>query len=278
MLYVQLDTNWPDNPKIIEAGVEGGWLHAVILCLAKRYDRDGWVGRTTLVTRYGARDETIDLLIDLRLLEASEHAVRPWGWHQINLSSDAIRQKKADSARAANHARWHEGLLEDCDKCKPKNPCSSDAESVISESDLSDASEADPTVSLEVEVETEGTQQQDSDPADTPAARALRFRAACAHLGIRASMRPGVRDMAAVQRAVSAGAMRDHLQVGMSALVADPELTAEELADILEPHPKAAPMPSAPQPPPISEVLAARPAIDKDLNMQMIAQLKRKPA
>ena len=34
-LFVQLDTAWPDNPKIIQVGLEGAGLHAIAMCIAK---------------------------------------------------------------------------------------------------------------------------------------------------------------------------------------------------------------------------------------------------
>lgn len=66
MLYVQLDTNWPDHHKIIDAGVAGAGLHAVALCLAAR-SSDGLVSRGDLIAR-GATDALIDRLVLLRLL------------------------------------------------------------------------------------------------------------------------------------------------------------------------------------------------------------------
>ncbi len=61
MLYVQLDVNWPDHPKVIDAGIDGAGLHAVTLCVAKRLNTDGWVDRRIL-HRHGADDQLIDRL------------------------------------------------------------------------------------------------------------------------------------------------------------------------------------------------------------------------
>lgn len=121
MLYVQLDTNWPDHPKIIRAGLDGAGLHAVVLCLAKRLETDGWVPRPTL-HRQGATDELIDRLVGLDLLEDGEGAVRPDGWLDRNPSQAAIDAKRAmrsEGGRRGNHERWkHPGSFEDCEKCQ----------------------------------------------------------------------------------------------------------------------------------------------------------------
>lgn len=121
MLYVQLDTNWPDHPKIIRAGIEGAGLHAFALCLAKRLEKDGWVERV-LLYRYGATDGLIDRLVDLDLLEDGDDRVRPDGWLDRNPSQaaiDANRAMKKEAGRRGNHDRWHRGVsFEQCEKCQ----------------------------------------------------------------------------------------------------------------------------------------------------------------
>ena len=123
MLYVQLDTNWPDHHKIIDAGVDGAGAHAIILCLAKRLESDGWVRRTVL-RRYGIDADLIARLVDLDLLEDGPDAVRPDGWLDRNPSQAAIeadRAAKKEAGRRGNHAKWeHPGSFEDCGRCNPK--------------------------------------------------------------------------------------------------------------------------------------------------------------
>jgi hypothetical protein len=122
VLYVQLDTNWPDNEKIIDAGLDGAGAHAIILCLAKRLEKDGWVKRTLLLRRYGIAGELIDRLVALELLEADERQVRPWDWHDRNPSQAAIaarKQEKQAAGKRGNHERWHPGIpFESCPKCQ----------------------------------------------------------------------------------------------------------------------------------------------------------------
>lgn len=65
MLYVQLDTNWPDHEKIIEAGMDGRGLHATLLCLVGR-SKDGTVAISDLLDR-GASPDLIGKLTRDRL-------------------------------------------------------------------------------------------------------------------------------------------------------------------------------------------------------------------
>lgn len=122
MLYVQLDTNWPDHPKIIDAGIDGAGLHAIAMCLAKRLESDGWVHRR-LLYRQGATDDLIGRLIDLGLFDAEGDRVRPHGWLDRNPSQAAIvasRASKSEAAKRGNHSKWaHSGPFEKCPKCNP---------------------------------------------------------------------------------------------------------------------------------------------------------------
>ncbi len=99
MLHVQLDTNWIDNEKVMDAGWEGAGVHAGIMCLAKRLNTDGWVPLKTTV-RYLMPTETVDLLVDLGLLESDGARVRPNDWHERNPTKAAIAAKREAKVRA----------------------------------------------------------------------------------------------------------------------------------------------------------------------------------
>lgn len=122
MLYVQLDTNWPDHPKIIRAGWEAAGAHAAIMCVAKRTEADGWVPRL-LLNRMAITDDTLTRLIDLELLDAEGDRVRPHDWLDRNPSKAAIaarRDAKIRAGKKANHIRWEHPHPEDtCPICFP---------------------------------------------------------------------------------------------------------------------------------------------------------------
>jgi hypothetical protein len=124
-LYVQLDTNWPDHPKVIAAGLEGAGLHAMALCLAKRLLTDGVLYRAQLC-RLGATPELIDRLVDVGLLEPiDEYRVAVHDWLDRNPSREAIRGNTRGSSlegRRGNHKRWkHPGPFDTCPRCNPRS-------------------------------------------------------------------------------------------------------------------------------------------------------------
>lgn len=132
MLYVQLDVNWCDNPKIIRAGWELAGMHAAIMCLSKRQERDGWV-EAIVLRRMGISDDHLAALFAHGLIERESEHVRPSDWLERNPSQAAInakREAKAAAARKGNHDRWsHPGDVATCPICNPKAqvvaPCES---------------------------------------------------------------------------------------------------------------------------------------------------------
>lgn len=122
MLFVQLDCNWPDNEKVMDAGWEAAGVHAGIMCLAKRLDSDGWVP-LKMTRRYEMPDDVIDRLVKLDLLERDEDRVRPHDWHDRNPSKAEITAKRAakvKAGKAGNHARYgHHGDVDSCEICNP---------------------------------------------------------------------------------------------------------------------------------------------------------------
>lgn len=233
MLYVQLDVNWPDHPKLIEAGLEGAGLHAVAMCLAKRLESDGWMHRA-LLRRHGATDALIDLLVDLELFDADGDRVRPHDWLDRNPSQaaiDARRATKAEAAKAGNHRRWgHDGDVTTCARCNPSTlvvaPC--DHTGVAPES------HSDPKRSPYTETETE--QQRAIPPATGPDERRARLAAAASIIGQRAALRPGTRDPERTAAAVAAALTRDRHQDAYAFIASHPACSPEQLAEHLEPN------------------------------------------
>lgn len=159
MLFVQLDANWPDHPKLIEAGLAGAGLHAAALCIAKRLETDGWLPRA-LLHRQGAGDDLIDRLVALELLDVDGSRVRPHGWLARNPSTADIavlRAIKADAGKKANHTRWkHPGSFENCETCQPSSDSDPSRTPVGSDVGLVSDPSSDPTGSPYPEGAVEG--------------------------------------------------------------------------------------------------------------------------
>jgi hypothetical protein len=124
-LYVKLDTNWPDNPKVIAAGLDGAGLHALALCLAKRFLSDGVIHRAQLL-RIGATDDLIDRLLELGLFDPVDNErVAVHDWLDRNPSRGAIGGRLGAMSldgKRGNHKRWkHGGDVVACQICNPTN-------------------------------------------------------------------------------------------------------------------------------------------------------------
>lgn len=145
-LYVKLDTNFPDDDKIIEVGLEGAGLYAMACCRAKALLSDGVLKRNQL-RRLGADDALIDRLIDVGLFvphavdaasnaaSNADDAVRIAAWLERNESADSLRDPQRGEKMA--HDRWHvkpRKPKEGCRFCFPPKPqvnadaCSTDAQ------------------------------------------------------------------------------------------------------------------------------------------------------
>lgn len=150
-LFVQLDSAWPDNPKVIRVGLAGAGLHAQAMCLAKRTETDGLIHRTQLY-RLGADDELIDLLIIEGLFDAVKYGelsgedpdlayvIRIHDWHSRNPSQGEISASRSENGRRGNHIRYdHPGAFEDCPKCSQTNT----AKDLVGVANLANGSQPD---------------------------------------------------------------------------------------------------------------------------------------
>jgi hypothetical protein len=236
VLYVQLDANWPDHPKIIAAGIEGAGLHALALCLAKRLNTDGWIP-LPLLHRQGATGELIDRLVVLSLLDARDGAVRPHGWHERNLSQRAIeakREAKRRHAKAGNHKRWdHPGEVDDCAVCFPETA----GQSQLRSPDDPGAIVEDRKPSLETESKSEAAASDATDcdvlpapPAVTAEQRRQRIMEAATQVAEERAI--GRNDIGPGWIAGAArGIAGDHHQALHAYLVKHPDATVLELIE-----------------------------------------------
>lgn len=279
MLYVQLDTNWPDHPKLIRAGLDGMGLHALVMCLAKRLETDGWVDRLLLERRYAVPRELLDRLADLHLLDVNGDHVRPWGWLDRNPSQAAIAAKRATKAevgKRGNHKRWHEGEFEDCPKCQTEEP------QVIAGCDPTESlSESHPiaTVSPESKPKPQPSDAivdatPEPEPAHTPEQRRQRIMQAARLVAEeRASLRDDVGP--GWVAATAAGIASDHHQALHAHLAKNPIATALELVEeVIEARPTVVEVPTAVLPPPVADVLADQPPENFDGCREAVKHLR----
>jgi hypothetical protein len=256
MLFVPLDVNWPDNPKIIDAGLDGAGLHATALCLSKRLGTDGVLHRAHL-ERYGATPELIDRLLEIGLFDPVDNRrISVHKWLEYNASS-ADLEAVSEAGRRGNHKRWrHRGSFEACKICNSETPRSIASSSPPdSPPDRPPDSPPDRERSESEDRDTSSSRARNSrgpGPPEqqlTPDRQRLIDEAALVLAGRRAKLRPEVGQgwIHSAARGIAQDRHTEaHARLAAIARAGDPWPTADELADWLEPPPAE---PNEPQDP-----------------------------
>ena len=100
-LYVQLDVDFPDNPRIIAAGEKAEVLYTRALCLAKRTLSDGFIstGQLTRLGLTGAQARA-NALVREQLWEEAPGGYFITGWFERNRSAKEI-EDQSEARRVA---------------------------------------------------------------------------------------------------------------------------------------------------------------------------------
>jgi hypothetical protein len=110
-LFVPLDVNYPDNPRIIASGEKAEVLYVRGLCLAKRTMKDGFIDARQL-SRVGLTgvEKRAETLCDHGLWKKVKGGFKIVGWSGRNPSAKEIATKveaKREAGILGNHTRWH---------------------------------------------------------------------------------------------------------------------------------------------------------------------------
>jgi hypothetical protein len=110
-LYVKLQADYSDDPKIIRAGEAAEVLYVRMLCFCARTLSDGLVDDAQM-TRLALRQlpKRVARLLEEHLVERVEGGYKIVSWHKHNRSAASIaeeRDKKSSGSNHANHLRWH---------------------------------------------------------------------------------------------------------------------------------------------------------------------------
>lgn len=120
-LFVPLDVNYADDPKMIEAGAEAELVYVRSLAIAKRIGSDGAIHRAHLprlcdgIFSVVMGEDTPDDLA-ARLVKVGAWIDVPDGWRiaswdKWNLTAEEIQTRRSGRQKGAaigNHKRWHE--------------------------------------------------------------------------------------------------------------------------------------------------------------------------
>lgn len=104
MAWVYLDENFPEHPKVLEAGDQAAWLFVAGLCWCRRYGSEGRipvsaVSRLTSLPRWNAASKR---LVDVGLWhrEGDHYVVNDWtDWNRT-------QESRSEAGRKAARARW----------------------------------------------------------------------------------------------------------------------------------------------------------------------------
>jgi hypothetical protein len=134
-IYVKLDANFFDDPKVIEAGEPAAWLYLETLAMSKRMMTDGRISESQLRrVRVHNRARRVQQLLKVGLWKRTEDGYEIVAYLKHNKSAGAIAQtseQRKAAGRKANHERWHVSPprpATDCEFCHPSD-LGSDSES-----------------------------------------------------------------------------------------------------------------------------------------------------
>jgi hypothetical protein len=132
-LFVPLDVNYADDPKVLEAGVEAELLYVRSLAIAKRIGTDGRIHKMHLIrltfdmpsVAWEGHDPLLiaAALVKCGLWIEDADGWRISAWERWNLTASEIEERRRGKARGGaigNHRRWHEArdvVDPDCEYC-----------------------------------------------------------------------------------------------------------------------------------------------------------------
>lgn len=269
-LYVPLDVDFPSDPKFLRAGPVAGYLYFVSLALIKRTKSDGIIASEQLATLCvgfpGKPDTHAARLVEAGLWEPVEGGWTAPAYLKRNPARAQVEEKSERKRLAsvkANHDRWHSDgkRSDDCPHCiRPPSDFGGPPDPVASPSPKPETEPEPETAPLRREPSSSGTSAARSNDDDRTAA-ATRTLAERALTRREAEVGP-VANRGRWLAAATEARRREHADAAGRLLEIKPDLTADQLADLLEPVGEVA------KPHPLDEAQQAQYAAMVDLTKQ----------
>lgn len=122
-MWVRIDDQFPDHPKIVDVGVVAAWLHVAAMCYCSRYLTDGRLSINAARARVSDSqvreltgkpvDDLIERLVAAGLWERVDGGFVIHDWHayqpsagNVKAKRDELSQKRAEAGRRGAEARW----------------------------------------------------------------------------------------------------------------------------------------------------------------------------
>jgi hypothetical protein len=111
MTWVKLDDQFPDHPKVIEAGPLAAWLFVCGLGYASRYLTDGFIpsAQVRRLAMVSGPDALARKLVEVGLWEAADGGFQVHNYLEYNPSAERVRETRAARAKAGHVGGIHSG-------------------------------------------------------------------------------------------------------------------------------------------------------------------------
>jgi hypothetical protein len=106
MPWAKLDDQFPDHPKVVQAGPAAAWLHVCAICYASRYLTDGFVpvGQVRKLADVPDSDALAAKLVQVGLWEAADGGFRVHDYLKYNPSRAQVMAER--ERNAARQEQW----------------------------------------------------------------------------------------------------------------------------------------------------------------------------
>ena len=107
MVWARFDDQYPDHPKVIEAGPLAAWLNVCAICYASRYLTDGFIpaGQIRKLADLDNPMRLVEKLVEVGLWERSEGGFRVHDYLEYNPSREKVLAEREAARRRMNSRR-----------------------------------------------------------------------------------------------------------------------------------------------------------------------------
>lgn len=257
MPWAKIDDAFHRHPKARAAGLRGRALYVAGLCWANYQRSDGHIADhdlTIVAAEADVSPNTARKLVDVGLWDRTDGGYQIHDFLEHNFSAEQMEERRAKRASAGRIGGQRSGQARRTKKEPPAQP-PAEANAEANASAHGQAAGEAPTNPMAHDPCTPSskpTSEEREPPPTGPAAatpEAVIHQALALLVDRTIAARPPHTNPDGYRRSLEAGKRADHLDDAHSWLERDPHLTAEQLADLLEPSPRpSAADTSAPSP------------------------------
>jgi hypothetical protein len=105
-MWTKLDDNFPDHPKVVEAGPLASWLYVCGLCYSNRYLTDGFIpsGQVRRLADLPDPRECAAVLVRVGLWHEIDGGYQIHDFHDCNMTAEEAKRKREQISKARSEA------------------------------------------------------------------------------------------------------------------------------------------------------------------------------